>query len=242
VNRYQKSPVSRLRPFWILCVAILVLAIIGGYLSATWQGFNPQMVRVEGNAVVSTAEILRHAAIKRDRNIWLQNPNTIARRIETIPFIDRAWVHRLPPATIIITVRERTPYAIVRSSDKEALVDHDLRVLSIDASELKLPVIVLKKSLFVRPGIFLKNAQVMSLRKDDDALASGHIDIQQLAFDSYGQLVVKLPSGIRILLGDDTDIQKKIPLITPILTQLARGKPFSILDLRSASTPVVVYK
>jgi len=241
-QRRQKSPVSRLRPFWIICVLLLVLAAAGGYFSATWHGFDPTFVHVEGNSIVSAAEILHHAAIKRDRNLWFQNPTAIARRIEAIPYIDRAWIHRRPPATVTIVVRERVAYSTVQADGQRALIDHDLRVLTTDPADQKSPVFILKDSLTLIPGIFLKNPHVAALRNDNDALTASHITIATLAFDPYDQLVATLPNGIKLLLGDDNDLQKKIPLIKPILTQLAHGKPFSAVDLRSASTPVVVYK
>jgi cell division septal protein FtsQ len=215
---------------------------MGGYFGATWQGFNPKAVRVQGNVAVSTAEILQRAAIKRDRNLWFQNPTAIARRIEAIPYIDRVWVHRRPPANVTIVVRERAPYSTVQADGQQALIDHDLRVLATDPADPKPPVFILKGSLTLTPGTFLKSSRVVALRSDNDALAAAHIIAATLAFDPYDQLIATLPNGIKLLLGDDNDLQKKIPLIKPILAQLAHGKPFSAVDLRSASTPVVIYK
>jgi hypothetical protein len=44
------------------------------------------------------------------------------------------------------------------------------------------------------------------------------------------------------MFGDDADLAKKIPLVQPILTQTAHGRPIRAIDLRAIGTPVIVYK
>ena len=47
-------------------------------------------------------------------------------------------------------------------------------------------------------------------------------------------MVATLRGGIRVMLGDETDMRKKIALIDPILSQVVRkGKPADAIDLRA---------
>lgn len=241
VSRRRRSPAVRLVRFWIAFAAIFVVAIVCAYLAATWSGFDPRSIAVSGNVVVSKNAILQAAAIPTDRDIWLQNVRAARARIESIPYVDRAWIHRRPPANVGIVVTERVPVAVVQSGAVRGLVDGDLRVLETDPPATTLPVLVPARPLLLSPGTFIKDAQITALRSDLSALEAARIPVTRLTFDSYGELSAQLKSGVTILLGE-ADFAKKVPLIEPILTQLAHKRPFRAIDLRALDAPVVVYK
>ena len=244
-RRRKPSAASRLRPFWILISAILVVAVVAGYFFATWPALRPHGIEVKGNRVVPGSQIIAKAAVARDRNLWLQNTHAMAAKIETIPYVYTASVHRRLPATLTISVTERVPFATVRSGSTRAVVDRDLRVLQFADSETKeFPAFTLHATTRpLQPGAFLDDAVLRELRSDYDLLVSAHITPDALETDKYGELVATLHSGVLLLLGDDEDLAKKIQLINPILSQLQREKrPIAAIDLRAPSTPIVRYK
>ncbi len=244
-RRAKASPASRLRPFWILFALVACVAVAVGYYLATLPALRPRTVEIVGNNNVSRSEILAAAAVDPVRNMWLQNTHAIAARIESIADIGTATVYRKPPATMIIDVSERVPFAVVAAHDTTVVVDHDLRVLrEDDAPPAHLPTFVLGVPADnLAPGTFLKNPELRQLRNDDDALLAAHIAPMKLQDDRYGQLIATLDDGVRLLLGDDDDLAKKIPLIRPILAQVTRsGRPIAALDLRAPTTPIVVYQ
>ncbi|HEY8296920.1 MAG TPA: FtsQ-type POTRA domain-containing protein [Candidatus Baltobacteraceae bacterium] len=244
-QRRKPSPAARLRPFWILFAIVLVAAAGGAYYGATWPGFFPRTVRVIGNTSVPGGEILARAAIATDRNVWLQNTRAAARRVEAIPYVATARVRRSLPAGVTIEITQRVPYAViaVASSGSRALVDHDLRVLSLDAPPSTLPIFALKRLPVVNAGVFLKIESVRQMRGDYDALLAGHVIVSRLSFDRFGDLQATTRAGVRILFGDRDELAKTIPLIDPILSQVSRsGRPIAAVDLRAPSTPVVVYR
>jgi cell division protein FtsQ len=242
-TRRKASAASRLRPFWIVIVLAVLVAGIAGYYVASWPGFYPKRVGVVGNSIVPAREILARAAISPSQNIWLQNTHAAVRRIEAIPYIATAQIHRLPPAGVSIDVTERTPYAVVGSGGGRAIVDHDLRVLSGARAEPALPVFALREKMALQPGVFLKNGALQHLRDDYDILLAGHVIVTGLGYDRFDELDAATRGGVRILFGEDADLQKKIPLVDPILSQVSRqGRVIKAIDLRAPSTPVVVYK
>jgi cell division septal protein FtsQ len=235
-----------LRPFWILIVLAICVLIAAAGFGIGWPGFHPQSIDVRGNRIVSRDEILRRAGIDASANIWLQNPRAIAARVETIPYVDTATVHRRPIADVTIVVTERAPYAIVRSGQGEMLVDRSLRVLApagVDA-DASLPVLAAPGgALAAAPGTSLQDPVLIELRTDLDALAAAHIEPVALRIDRYGGLVATLRGGVDVLLGDDDDLEKKLPLVDPILAQIVRKqRRVSAIDLRAPSTPVLVYR
>lgn len=243
-RRRKKSASARLRPFWILIVLAAGAAAVGGYYAATWPGFYPKKISVSGNRVVASREILAKAAIAPERNVWLQNAKAAAARIETIPYVETAAVRRSLPANVTIGVSERKPYVRVRIGADEFVVDRSMRVLEPAGDEsAELPAIVLSKPVPARPGVWLRESEPLKLQADFERLIVRGIVARAVGFDKYGELVATLRNGITVQFGDDADLEKKAPLVDPILSQIAASRrPVKSLDLRAPSTPVVVYR
>ncbi len=242
-RRRKASATARLRPFWIPIALVGVIAVVAGAFAVAWPGFEPKYVQVTGNRVVPRSEILAKAAIAGHINMWLQNTGAMASRIESIPYVAGAGVYRLPPASIVIAVRERAPFAAVRSDDRAALVDRDLRVLQSAPDDTALPEFILKPGVALEPGRFLTAASAVALRDDYEAMIAAHVIPVELTFDRFGGLVATMRGGVQILLGDDGDLTKKLALVDPILAQVVRKqRRVSAVDLRAPATPVLVFK
>jgi len=232
VKRRRATPAQRLRPFWFLIGLVAVLCLVGGYLLAMWPALRPHRVEVSGNRVVSVTAILASAQIDYGANIWLQNTHAMATRIEAIPYIRTASVHRRLPGTINITVTERVPYAVLEKNGARNLVDETLRVLGpADARDAALPVLAVSS-----------NQRVDQLAIVVDQAEKAQLEPARVSFDEYGDVTMKLRGGIDVLLGDPSTTADKMPLVKPILEKVDRGpRKVAAIDLRALTTPVVVY-
>ncbi|HUY42092.1 MAG TPA: FtsQ-type POTRA domain-containing protein [Candidatus Dormibacteraeota bacterium] len=238
-RRRRRAPAARLRPFWFVGTAALLVAVAAGYFLMSWPGFRAKHVRVIGNSVVPAQEILARARIEPHGNVWLQNTAAVARRIETIPYVLTARVHRLPPADVTIVVTERRPLAIVQSGGEMATVDLSLRVLETGASDAALPVLVVAPGVDLRAGKFVRAPSALALRTALLSLRAHGVSVQRL-LDDRGDVDALLPGGVRVLLGDETNVAGAVALVEPILTRFALlGRFVGTLDLRSPTTPVV---
>ncbi|MEO9170953.1 MAG: FtsQ-type POTRA domain-containing protein, partial [Candidatus Baltobacteraceae bacterium] len=121
MRRRKASPASRLRPFWILAIFIAILSAFAGYFVVTSPVFRPRAISVSSNRIVSRSDIVARAAIAGDRNIWMQNTRAMVSRIETIPYIATAAVHRHLDGTVSIDVTERIPFAVVETHGERAI-------------------------------------------------------------------------------------------------------------------------
>lgn len=223
-----------------LAVAVVVTGVV---VAATWPGFDPQAIEVSGNQRVSSDEILARAAVASHESIWLQNTGAMAARIVAIPYIATASIHRVPPATLRIAVRERTPFAVLRSGTDAAVVDRALRVLTPAVGDESYPVFVVRPNLDLAPGTFATSGAAVALRTAYDAMKARRMAPLELAFDRFGGLVVTLPGGLRLLLGGEGDLDQKLALAQAILAQVVRGqRRIAALDLRAPATPVLVYR
>ena len=247
-RRRKASPAARLRPFWILIV--LGVLLLGGAVAAavTWPGFAPKTIVVSGNRIVSRDEIVARAGIASNVNMWLQNPHTIAARIEAIPYVERAGVHRIPPSTIAIDIAERAPAAVLRSGGSAALVDATLRVVEplapgAPAPDAKLPVLIAPPGLALIAGQTLGDDASVELRDGYQAMLAAHIAPAQVRLDKYGDLEAVMRDGIVIQLGGNEDLDKKLALVDPILEQVVHSpRRVAAIDLRAPGVPVVRYR
>ncbi len=241
-RRRKRSAAARIRPFWMPIGLAGLAAVAAGAFAATWSGFDPKKVEVAGNHRISTAQILRAAAIAPHVSIWLQNARAIARRIESIPYVDTARIHRVPPASLRIAVTERAPFAILQSDTESAVVDRDLRVLEAPAGDETLPVLIVRRAPALRPSAFVVTRDAVELRDAYEAMAARQVVPRSLALDRYGGLVVTLRDGLRVLIGQESDLGQKLTLVDAILAQVVRGqRRVAAIDVRAPAAPVVVY-
>jgi cell division septal protein FtsQ len=242
-RRRKRSAARRLRPFWIPLSLVGILVVAAVTFAVLWPGFDPERVVATGNRVVASSDILRAARVNMRVNMWLQNGRAIARRVEAIPYVEAAHVHRFPPATVVIAVTERVPFAVVVSDEQSVLVDRHMRVLAPEDDATTLPQITLPPGVALDPGTFVARRDATTLADDYDAMIAGHVVPLELHYDKFGGLVATVRGGVEILLGDDGDLAKKLPLVDPILAQVVRKeRRISRVDLRAPNTPVVVYR
>jgi cell division septal protein FtsQ len=223
----------------VLGAASVAAALVIG---ATWPAFDPDEIVITGNHRVSRAEILERAAIAPNVSIWLQSPHAIAARIETIPYVGRVAVHRIPPAEIRIVVTERAPFAALRSGTETVLVDRNLRVLTVGAPATA-PVLVVAPGLDLSPGRSVWTREAIELRDAYEGMSGSRIVPAELEFDRFGGLVVTTRSGLRLLLGSQSDLAQKLTLADAILGQIVgTQRRIAAIDLRAPGTPVLVYR
>jgi len=242
-RRRKHSKIARIRRFWILIAVGLagVFAALG--VAASWPGFDPSEIVVTGNHRVGRSEILQRAAIARNVSIWLQSPRTIAARIETIPYIGTAAVHRIPPSKIRIAVSERVPFAMLRSGAQTVLVDRNLRVLSAAPGAASGPLLVVAPGLDLSPGTAVNARAAVELRDAYEKMSGSRVVPAQLGFDRFGGLVVTTSDGLQLLLGGQSDLAQKLRLADAILRQVVvSARRVAAIDLRAPGTPVLVYR
>jgi cell division protein FtsQ len=239
-RRSKPSPLARLRAFWIVAL-FAVLALAGALAGAlAWPGFRLGAVEVAGNAVVPRAAILARASFERGRNVWLLDTGAAERRIEQIPYVETARVHRALPNALGISIVERAPLGCLIAGDGAALtIDARRRVLERGCARLPRPVFRVPGLAAGAPGAFLGSEALARLQADAAALQSGPDQFVAFALDGYGGLEATLASGLLVRFGADGDLPAKLQLLAAILADPGTGAPLRAIDLRAPSAPVV---
>src|SRR6202011_5379579 len=125
--------VARVKPFWIVAVVLVVLLGWGGawLVQSSWFRVARIGIDVPLSSPVSRERVRAAAAIAPDANVWLLNTAAIRARIEAIPYVERASVHRgqFPQPFVELSVTLRRPSACVRGGAREVTIDAASRVL-----------------------------------------------------------------------------------------------------------------
>ncbi len=242
-RRRRPSLTTRLRIFWVFLVLIFAGLAYGGYVLVTLPALRVHAVQVRIDGLeVNQSQVLAAADVDRTGNLWLLNTGQIARRIEAIPYVDRATVRRVPPATLTIAVSEREPAACVRSGAREVTIDETRRILQDGCGRVHAVRIDLPQSSLGRPGSEATAPDLPAMLSDSRALRAANLDIRALEQDRFGQLVAVDRAGIRLLFGADADIADKARLVAPVLAAAGPGRAVQAVDLRAPATPTVVFR
>jgi len=241
-RRRKPSLVTRLRIFWVFIVLIGAGLAYLVYLFVTLPAFRARSVdvRIAGSAV-SEREVLAVAGVDRDANIWLIDTASIVRRIEALPYVDRAGVQRIPPSRIAITVTQREPAACVRSGGRVITIDRTLRVLQNGCAAPALLEIDPAPIPLDAPGRVASGPQIATLLAAGRTLADADLHVRSVREDRFGDLIAVNDAGVRLLFGAPGDLAAQAKLVAPVLAA-AHGRPVRTVDLRAAGTPIVEFR
>jgi len=238
-RRKRRSLVVLARVYALFLVLVVVLLGAAAYAFVTSPSLRAKHVSVAPTAHVTATEIRAAAAIDPETNVWLLNTGAVARRIERIPYVDRAAVVRAFPATVRLDVSERRDWACVAAGSARAAVDTSARVLHAGCSP-SLPLLRSPHSV-LRAGSSISDRVGQQLMRDQARLAAT-IAPHVLGFDRFGSLEGALTSGVVVRFGSDRDLEAKAALVGPILdTAGAHAHRVRSVDLRAPATPVVGY-
>jgi hypothetical protein len=207
----------------------------------------PQLrVRSVDANVPSAGPVTKNAAIAAahidaDANLWLLNTAAIRRRIEAIPYVATASVHRaqFPQPAVVLDVTLREPTGCIRSSSGTVTIDATARVLQANCASGTLPAVDIGAMAPVAAGAVLAAPEIDRLLADARAIGE-HIPVRIVRRDRFGGLEAVDSRGVLLRFGSDADLAPKLALVEPI-RNAAHGRPLRAIDLRAPATPVVEF-
>jgi cell division protein FtsQ len=222
-NDIQRSR-GRRRLRWVLVAAAAAVLVAGGIALLHTSFFSARVVTVTGaHPHTSTATIEMAAGLDHRPPLISLDPGAVARRVETLPFIASAQVHRHWPDGVQITVTERVPaLQMAGPSASWSTLDGQGRTLEVQPARAPglLVLIVLTPNGGVPPqvvgGTLPSEADVGLLvcRTLPPAFSAQVVSVT-VAPDSTVSLA--LNSGLTVLLGTDADLTAKYEDVAAII-------------------------
>lgn len=122
----------RRRVKWALATAGLAAVLVGAYLATRTALLDVDRIAVAGTDRTSNGEVLATLGVEVGDPMLDVDAGSAARRVEGLPWVDRADVRRDWPGTLRVEITERRPVAVVEEAGRPpALVDRDGRVLAM---------------------------------------------------------------------------------------------------------------
>jgi cell division protein FtsQ len=198
--------------------------------------FHVRDVEVTGIHHLSRAAVIRLSGITGSSNVLWIDAGGVERRLETEPWIASADVRTSLPDGVEISVVERTPVAIVRTSSGRRLVAADGTVLGMAGSQ-RLPTIHLPRDATRLDTPFTLSAPS---RVVGAISASGGPALRTVDVGADGTLTIELAAGPEIRFGAATQVRAKASAIRGLLAWASTsGSRLRSLDVVSPSAPAV---
>ncbi len=181
-RRRKPSLAARVRPFWILAIVAVALLVWGGVWLAQSPWFRIVRVGIDVplGSPVSRGDVRSAAAVPSGANVWLLNPRAIAHRIEAIPYVETATVHRgqFPQPFLEIGVTMRRPTGCVRAGPRKVTIDATARVLQNGCAVATAALIEAGNVVLAGPGGRIDDPAVTRLLDDAKILADASLAVR----------------------------------------------------------------
>ena len=243
-RRTKPSFAVRVRTFWVIAALGLCLLVVLGVALVNAPLFRVRAIEaiVPAGSPVSKDDVLAAAHIDADANLWLLNTGAIRTRLDAIPYVASAAVHRaqFPKPSVTLEIALRAPTGCVRAGNDTVTIDKAARVLQAGCVSGLLPLVDAGTGSATAPGTTLAAPDIDRLLADAKAIGD-HIPVRIVRRDRFGGLEAVDTRGVTLKFGADKDLASKIALIEPIRASAAHGRALRTIDLRAPNTPVVEF-
>jgi cell division protein FtsQ len=207
--------------------------------------FNIKTINVTGNNRVSQQEIIRLSGLSYQQNIFRINSKETMKNVFQSPYVEKIKIRRGLPNIINIDIIEREPLVLVPYVGSYLFVDAQGIVVEINSSiaGMNLPVInglkfntfKLGEEIKVESKLQLASAITLINQIKKTGISQ---EIAEINAENILNLKLITKSGIKVNLGDDSNINTKIPLAKAILQDLNSKKLKGTVEMGHKGNPV----
>lgn len=252
--RTKNKPIKKKRPLrfrLFLFLFLLLILSVGGYYALSLPIWRIQEVVVNGANMLSAEEIKDLSGVPISENLFLTSFARVRNNLRKITAIKEFHIYRIPPATVLIRIRERRPIAVVILKDKSAIVDEEGFILNRNPN-LTLNVPNMTELPVVSGAVTSETAgeekidsQVSHLIAEiivelSNLLGPRHIQLEIGGFEKINLLLDDL---LRVKIGRDENINRKMEVFKALLPVTAgKWTQVEYVDVRYPDNPVIKYK
>lgn len=230
----------------LVVISILGAAMIFAYnFTISSPYFQIKEVLVRGCKELTEKEILSSAAIKPSQNLLAINLSTIARRIESNPWVKEVSIGREFPNRLVINLQERTAVALVKRDNGFNLMDLDgVAFKKLEKNdEVDIPVLNVYYSDGDDSALFTKSLELLRHLSASQEFPTIR-NIAEIHGNEVFGLSLFTDSGLCIRLGFDS-YENKLKRLTAVMADLERRNMklgFLLIDLNDPAKIAVQKK
>jgi cell division septal protein FtsQ len=234
----------------------MALLVGAAYLVYDWASsdrFRVHSVQVQGNVLLSRAEVENAAAIGGANIFWVDRAQIVA-RLSSLPVVQHVDVSATLPDIVEIRIVEREPAAFWTSGDQSYLVDREGVILkAVDAETQQaracagepcdprlaaLPSVAQVEGRQLAPGDRVAAGALATSARLAALLPS--VGVQPLSFDWSPDSGLEVPTrdGWRARFDERGNIEQQIATLRSVRDQLSRTKTGAeLIDVRFGDRP-----
>lgn len=257
--RQRRNKLARSKGRRRLYLITAVFVVIGGYFAARallrTPLFSIQKIEIIGSSHYSNAALISQSGISVGFPLTAVNPQSVATRVEELPWNGHVTVKKKWPTTLQIFVQSRVAFAVVPATlTKDLLVDSVGRVLTVQPISAGKFVrlclmadIASSKVLVQGTGCEAQSTALGSyispsfrpLLQLEAALRSDPVaSFSRLAVSSSGEVDGEMSNGVVVRFGSTSQLGQKLRALQLLLSQ-ASTAGYSTVDLRVPQEPVL---
>lgn len=227
-----------------MLIRTLVVVAIGAGVFAIVRSplLDVDTLRVEGATHTADAAVAEAAGLKSGRTPMLTLDRvTLAQRVEELPWVARASVHRDWPATMVVRIIERVPVATVPVINGVALLDVDGRILATATSAPPGLVAINVPARRRVPGARAEPTVQQALEVVVALPARLADQVRAVVPAGEGSTVtfdLDLSNGVTVKLGPVSDVEAKLRATLAVLDS-EKPPAGSLLDVRVPRSPTL---
>lgn len=224
-DRFGELDWRRIRLWGLLSVCVLAVLCVLAWFTPV---LSVRTVRIEGAVAVPEQQVRDVLEIPSGRSIFRIDTNAVARRVASIPKVGTARVQRVFPATVRVTVVERTAVLFYDSQEGAHLLDADGVEFAVEPTPIGVPKLITDHPGGADP---VTRAAVSVLAIVPPALA---VQVSEVAARSISDISLNLKDGRTVLWGGSDDAERKAAVVLPLLT-----RPGTVFDVSSPNLVTV---
>lgn len=242
ISRRRKAVArSKRRRFLMSAGAVVLVGVI-----AWAMFFSPLLhvreVKVTGARFTGEEEVIEATGLLgAERNLLLLGTDTIADRIEELPWIASADVDRMLPGTVRVRVKERSPALLLSIGAARWTIDAHGYVLATGEATEGLPVLAGVEVGDIEPGLRLVTEEAVAALKVYRGLPKTlKRRVSGLFAPTVERVSFSLVEGTVIRYGAAEDIHDKNEVLKVLLDRLrSEGRAVAYIDVRVPTSPAV---
>jgi cell division septal protein FtsQ len=242
---------------WVIARVLGLGLLVGAgwlvYDCGSSDRFQVRSVHVQGNVLLSRAEIDGVAAVSGANIFWVDR-NQVAARLRALPLVQHVEIDATLPDTVDISILERQPVAFWLSGEQSYLVDGEGVILKAVDPETQSARACAGQPCDPRlaplPSVVQVDGQPLAPgdRVDASALAASAsltsllptLGVQPIGFEWSRDAGLEVPTrdGWRVRFDDGSSIEEQLASLRAIRDQLAQTQTSaSLIDLRFGDRP-----
>lgn len=226
----------------LVAVAGLVRSVQPGSTIASWRerlggaaGFEVETVVIEGREKTPEGMLRAALGVHRGDKLLGFSLEAARRRIEDLAWVQSATVERRLPGTVVVSLRERRPFAVWQNAGKFVLIDRQGQVV-VEQDPAKDPTAFATLPLVVGPGAPEGAAALLDLLAGEPALRSRVVAAVRVGERRWN---LRLGNGADVLLPEGNAAAAIGRLMELQASEQLLDRPVAAIDLRLGDRLVV---